>query len=98
MSLLNFISLIKGKNEVSSEEWSFYLDGSGLGKRCWVDGTHKGNMQTTQEITVQSKLGSKLKGFNDVYFKMLNIYFVVLNISESNNDKTLRFRFSHLFL
>ena len=47
---------------MSTNEWSFYWDGTNDGKRCWVDGIHNGNLETTNEISVKSKIGNKLKG------------------------------------
>ena len=54
--------MVQGKNDISSEEWSFYWDGTKNGKRCLIDGIHNGNLETTKETTVKSKLGNKLKG------------------------------------
>lgn len=54
---------------MSTEEWSFYWDGTKDGKRCWLDGIHNGNLETTNEISVKSKIGNKLKGicFRDIF-------------------------------
>ena len=61
---------------MSTDEWSFYWDGSKDGKRCWIDGIHNGNLETTDEISVKSKLGSKLKGIS--FRKVFKCFFVFL--------------------
>eukprot|EP00111_Clytia_hemisphaerica_P015670 TCONS_00046258-protein len=49
------------KNEQSLEEWAYYRDGSRSGKRCIINGKRQGNVQSINEISVESTIGNRSK-------------------------------------